>query len=195
MTWNCTDFERWLDDGRPDGSREAANAHVTGCARCGAALATAHALEEALSHAPAVTAPTGFTDAVMRRVKSPHAATRARVAGTPIGSWWVRAATDPVVASLCVLAALLAWRWSLLWALAAELGPRLAAWVDVAGRWWATRAAAIQVPAVPSAFTQPAIVLGLSFAAAPALMWLSWHLARWSERAVARSFIDAVRTR
>jgi hypothetical protein len=44
-------------------------------------------------------------------------------------------------------------------------------------------------------FTQPAIVLGLSFAAAPALMWLSWHLARWSERAVARSFIDAVRTR
>jgi hypothetical protein len=192
MIWSCTDFERWLDDGCPDTSGEAAAAHAARCACCGAQLVAAHALEEALSQSPATTAPTGFTDAVMRRLSSPNAAMRIRA---PVLLRWALVVADPVVATLCALAALLAWRWSMLWMLAAQLGPRLVAWVEVAGRWWATRAMAIQIPAAPRAFTEPTVVLGLSFAAAPALLWLSWRLACWSERAVAKPFIDAVRAR
>jgi hypothetical protein len=100
-----------------------------------------------------------------------------------------------MIVTLFALAALLAWRASTLWELAADLSRRFAGWVDFAGRAWGARTPTISIPTALRAFTEPAALLGLSVAAAAVLLWVSWHLARWSEQAVARPFIRAVRAR
>jgi hypothetical protein len=83
----------------------------------------------------------------------------------------------------------------MLWAFAARLLPRFAAWIDLGGRSWVARATTIEISTTLRAFTEPVALLGLSVAAAAVLLWVSWHLARWSEQAAARPFMRAVRAR
>ena len=193
MTWTCAELERWLDDGRPAGSSAAADAHLAACRRCSAALAAARSFEEALALPPVTTAPAGFTDAVMHRVVS--AAPEPRLPQRVASSWWLFAVADPMLVTLSALAVLLAWGSPTLWPLAAELGQRLAAWCEQTGFWQAAAAMTIEIPLALRSATESVVVLGLAVGATPVLLWASWQLARWSERAVTRAFIRAVRVR
>jgi len=198
MAWSCAEFERWLDDGRPREDEGMAVAHAAECAPCRVSLAAARALEEALALSPATTAPAGFTDAVMRRMRAAESegvAGDSSVGGERIVAWWARLAAEPAVVIPSTIAALMAWRWSTVWALAAGLSPRLAAWAALAGRGWAAWAGMVETSDVLRATTEPAVVLGLSLAAAPLALWVSWRLARRSEQAFARPLIRAGRER
>jgi hypothetical protein len=179
MMWTCVEYERWLDDGRPNEDRGAAEAHVAGCGRCSAALAAARSVEEGLALPPTATAPAGFTDAVMRRVSSEHVAAD----GSTL-LWWVRVAADPAAVSLVVVAVLLVWLLPTLWVFVIGLSRWLVAWGDRTERWLGA-ASAIELPVAPSVLARPELLLALTFVAAPLLLWLSWQLARWSEETVA----------
>ncbi|HUL75983.1 MAG TPA: hypothetical protein VL691_01870 [Vicinamibacteria bacterium] len=198
MAWSCAEFERWLDDGRPRENEGLAVAHAAACARCRDSLAAARALEEALALPSATTAPAGFTDAVMRRLgaaESEGVAGDGRFGGERIVAWWARLAAEPAVVVPSTIAALMAWRWSTVWALAVGLSPRLAAGADLAGRGWAAWAGMVETSGALRATAEPAVVLGLGLAAAPLALWASWRLARWWEQAFARPLVRAGRER
>ena len=46
---------------------------------------------------------------------------------------------------------------------------------------------ALPAPELLQVFSSPAALLGISFAAAPAWLWASWLLLRWSERVTFRA--------
>lgn len=186
MTWTCVEYECWLDDGRPGEGRSRADAHVTGCRRCGAALAAACSVEAALALPSTAAAPVEFTDMVMRRVSLLHATTRTRVLEEPAPPWWMLGTANPVAVALVAPAALLVWQSAKWWADAAGFGPGVAAWGHSTSRWLA---AAIEIPAIRSVCAVPAVPVGLALAGAPLLLWLGCQLARWSEQAVTRSLI------
>jgi len=196
MSWTCADLRRWLDDGRPRENDVTAGTHASGCPSCRAALAAARSLEEALVLSPATRAPTGFTDAVMRRVAAAGAergAGAGRVGGERVVPWWARLAAEPAVVVPCAIALLLVWRWSTVWGLATRLSPRVTAWAEVSERWGGR--AAVEVGGALHALNDPAVALGLVLAACPLVVWASWHLARWSEQALARPLVRAGRER
>ncbi len=193
---NCERFERWLDDGAPEGTggdlavvtaAEEFRDHAATCARCAAALAAARELESLLA-APlrSRAAPAGFTARVMERVEwmerlAPHVGYGAELRQPPVAEsmpWWVRAAAEPAAALAFALAALLLWKRD---AMLAAAGSMLA---QASGSFAATATAAgrtagwLQIPAV---FMRPEILLGVAFAIAPALVWASWRLWRWGE--------------
>jgi hypothetical protein len=198
MIRSCEDFERWLDDGRPGDGRPgdleaAADAHAAGCGRCRAALAAARSVEEAISLPTATPAPADFTDVVMQRVRAAEAeraAERSDAREASALGLWLRLAAEPWIAVPCVLVALLAWRWSAFLAVAAKLTPTLALWADATGRALGTVTFEL-----PTGLRAPGALLGLSMAAVPVILWASWQLARWSERAFAMPLVRAPRHR
>ncbi len=192
MTWTCVECERWLDEGRPDEGKGAADAHVAGCGRCSSALAAARAIEAALVLPVSATTPAGFTNVVMRRVGSLPVAARAPVLEGPTLPWSVRANANPVIVTLVTLAAFLLWQSTTLQASAAVLASRLATLGDLTGRWLA---AAIEMPTTGSLLAEPAVLLGLAVALAPLLLWVGLQLARCSEQATQRPQIRLVRPR
>lgn len=175
----CAEFDRRLDDaGIAALDREALD-HATQCARCAAALAAAREIEGALA-AFSAAAPAGFTERVMKRVSG--STRRARVWSVPFElDWWVRAAADPAAALAVAVTGLLVWRGDaalkLASALVSEGFAGMVAWL---GRW-------PSIPA-PSArmmtqFSNPLVVTALALAVAPAMIWASWRLFTWAERA------------
>jgi len=102
---NCAEFERWLDEGRPDADRAAAMAHRDACAECGERLAAHVALEETLRQRFAV-APATFTERVMARL--PERAFRHALPTDlePVLPWWIRALQEPATVLAFVTAAL-----------------------------------------------------------------------------------------
>jgi hypothetical protein len=113
---NCSEFDRWLDQGRPKERAAAAEAHASTCARCARTLAAELAIVAAFAlpvggtvEEPA--APVGFTDRVMARVAASNA-TRRSLSPTPANDlpWWVSAAAEPVTVFAALLAALVLWQ-------------------------------------------------------------------------------------
>jgi hypothetical protein len=184
MTWTCEGLGRWLDDGRPEGGRAAATVHAAGCPTCHSALAAAVAVEQALSRDPtAAAAPAGFTDGVMRRVSAARGA-RGGLSPGRIRPWWWGAIADPMLAGMGLLLALLAWRHEMAWTWALRLSIELAAWLEAALQG---ASAALPAPPLLQVRAWPVALLGISFAAAPVVLWASWQLLRWSERATLRA--------
>ncbi len=183
----CAAFTEWLDGGRPETVAVAMRAHAGECPRCAAALRAAQELDEALAVRVRVTAPAGFTAGVMRRVREARAAAApARVLSLPPAlAWWVRAAADPWVAVSLLLSATVAWRHEALWAIAADLAARIAAFGEITLRLPGAGSLTIGTPALLRVFADPFVLLGLALALAPAGLWASWRLFRWSEHAVA----------
>src|SRR5262249_31212062 len=145
------------------------------CARCAAELEAQREIE-ALLATPHVPAPAGFTDRVMERVAGIDARVRALPALAPGLPWWVRAAADPAAVLAFALAALVAWKGTMLLALLETLG----------ARWGAAATGGIQslvarVPVAPLAGLGAPVVLGLELALAPAVAWASWRLWKWFE--------------
>jgi hypothetical protein len=186
---DCSEFERWLDQGRPASSDRLKREHAAGCARCSAQLSVALELDAALEEAPSA-APAALTERVMARVAAmrPHApgqAARSQSAhgspdgfATPALEWWVRAAADPASALALALSALLLWRAETLVTLA-----------RMASGWLTHRLQAAPAPTISNPFAalehlmpHGVVALALALAMMPALAWGSWRLCLWAER-------------
>jgi len=100
----CSAFERWLDDGRPDEGRAAADAHAAACPACARQLGSMDELESLLSSRFAA-APTGLTDRVMEALPPRPAARVVAAEPEPDFPWWVRLVQEPMVAASLVAAA------------------------------------------------------------------------------------------
>jgi hypothetical protein len=120
----------------------------------------------------------------MRRVRTARAA-RGELRLRRVLPWWVGAIADPMVAGMCLLLALLAWRHEMVWSWAVRISIGLAAWLDAALQGAA--AVALPAPELLQVLASPGALLGVSFAAAPVLLWASWLLLRWSERVTLRA--------
>lgn len=176
--WNCDAFERWLDDGCPERARGSAEAHAQECVRCREALAAAEAVERGLrQQEPALRAPEGFTDAVMRRVSvagSAAAEPTVRV-GSLLG--WLLA--DPATMAASAFALLLLWWHTPLWALVVSASRRVVA--------LAQAPSAFAVTGALDSFASPGAAAGLCIALLSLVLFGSYLLMGWSERMMARS--------
>lgn len=167
---SCEAFQRWLDGGRPGTGEAPARLHAAACARCAAALRIAVEIDAELERF-AVRAPATFTARVMARVE---AADEARAAAQPLASpfdWWVRAAAEPATALALLVAGLMLWWGDTMRGVAVAAALRLAAVAAGLGAW------------LPSPLDRPGVPLALTLAALPFLLWASWRLYLFAERA------------
>jgi hypothetical protein len=66
----CADFQRWLDEGRPDAERSRMTGHSAQCIRCERELVAANEMERVLAVAVPVAVSAGFNDLVLQRIHS-----------------------------------------------------------------------------------------------------------------------------
>jgi hypothetical protein len=177
----CDRFVADLDALGADGESAA---HAATCPRCARALAAARAIEAQLAGTPA-TAPSGFTERVMARVRADAAPAPARVAPRAFADVlpeWVRLAAEPRIAGALVLAALVM-----------AYAPRLLTLgrggLLVAAGWLAGGAAnglaPVTRPLAALAATDN-LRLALTCGTLTTLMLLAVPLYRWSERLAGR---------
>jgi hypothetical protein len=179
----CEAFERWLDEGRPGESAAEARAHATRCERCAVALAAELELEAALAMPPEHAAPAGFTGGVLTRIAAARRARPLAAWVIPPLDWWLRAAADPPAALALALAGLVLWYRAPLWSAAGAAGAWLA---GLAGSVAGVSAAAgldLALPSLGGRFTAPAAIVAF----APVVLFASWWLYRWADRAMARA--------
>jgi hypothetical protein len=183
----CAAFDRWLDDGMPEGAAAACHAHARGCARCAAALEAARAIEAALSEAapgemPApVRAPASLSAGVMARVRAAESLRARELDRAPEEGWWIRLLSDPV-SSVSLTVALLAGAlliWNPAWVF------RLGGWLGA--RWFTWIARAGEVP------VDPLVWQALVATASPFVLWGLWQVGRNLERAIVLSVTRPVR--
>jgi hypothetical protein len=183
----CAAFDRWLDDGMPEGIAAACHAHARVCARCAAALEGARAVEAALSEAaPAETpaparAPASFSSGVMARVRTAEVLRVRDADRASEERWWIRLLSDPVSSvSLTVAffaAGLLIWNPAWVFRLGGWLGAHWFTWIARAG----------EVP------VDPRVLQALVATASPFVLWGLWQIGRNLERAIILSVTRPVR--
>lgn len=168
---NCADFERWLDGGRPEHERAAAEAHGQECHDCAGALAAAVEVA-ALLATPGFEAPSALTDDIMHRVAAePQRRTDlATNLSEPTFPWWIQCLAQPET----VLAAALG-------AITLGVAPKLAALGASLFTSGSSLAATLTPPALqfsgePSLTTM--LVVGALLCGSIALA--GWGLYRWS---------------
>jgi hypothetical protein len=173
---DCERFERWLDEGLGETAGAEGRAHAASCARCGAALAAARALDAALGQ-PAVVAPADFAERVMERVARARAARLFAWIEPEVLPWWVRAAAEPATALSLVLAALVLWQYPLLARFAAAAFQALA---SPAVTMFMQQLAAPRFAFDLSAFSDPFVFAGLVLAGLPFAWWAGLAVYHWS---------------
>lgn len=186
---SCAEYERWLDEGMPDGGLSpAARIHAATCPGCASALAAALEVDQLLA-APASSAPAHLTDSVMARVlaiesvraeQSAAVVPRSFVFGAA-QAWWVRAAAQPAAALAFSLAALVLWQRDTLTAHGSAL---IANASGIVARAITNGGGFTSLPGMPEAFAKPEVMLGLAIAIGPVLAWGSLSLWSWAERRV-----------
>jgi multisubunit Na+/H+ antiporter MnhC subunit len=184
---NCTELERWLDDGGAPERHVEAMAHARICARCSATLGGVDELETLLA-TPVTTAPAGFAGRVMAKVAvTPQAPGRIPVMELlpffQTVPWWVRVAVEPASLLAMLLASALVWRGDALFKLASTGAVHLTAWL----------AGALQTPlpgpafeplAIGAYWVQPLVLTCTVIGAAPLALMASRLLYRWSSSLV-----------
>jgi hypothetical protein len=173
---DCERFERWLNEGAGAEAGAEGHAHAASCARCGAALAAARALDAALGQ-PVVVAPADFAERVMERVARARVARLFSWIEPEVLPWWVRAAAEPATALSLVLAALVLWQYPLLERFAvaafqALVSPAVAAFMH--------QLAAPRFTPDLSAFSDPFVFTGLVLAGLPFAWWVGLAVYHWS---------------
>lgn len=175
---NCAQFEAWLNDEMPGAAEAEARAHADRCPECAIALRASLAIEALLCGRPSP-APMGFADRVMARVRATDRLPAPAVAwaSTLALPWWVRAASDPAAVLAFFVAAVFAWRidWlSAAGALVARMTSRISALAPTADAvaWLGA--------------DRPPMQLALVLLGAPAILWSSFALYRWTERLTVR---------
>jgi hypothetical protein len=105
---DCRDFEAWLDAGRSEEGRVAADAHASACPGCAALVAADAGLEVALG-ASLLASPSDFTDRVMARVaKESRAKASLPIDPELLLPWWVQILREPQALLGLVLGAIYA---------------------------------------------------------------------------------------
>ncbi|MCA9753891.1 MAG: hypothetical protein KC591_16960 [Gemmatimonadetes bacterium] len=126
---NCSEFARWLDEGRPAGERAVADAHAAACARCAAADERDATIGSLLAQRFAL-APPNFTASVLARLP---AARREFVPESPPDPypWFVQILLEPSTVLGLVLGGVYAMWVGNLWSVvrAAATGG-VARWLD-----------------------------------------------------------------
>jgi hypothetical protein len=173
---DCDRFERWLNEGWGEEVSADGRAHVASCARCGAALAAARALDAALGLSAAV-APADFAERVMERVARARAARRLTWVEPEALPWWVRAAAEPGTALSLALAALVLWQYPLLARFAAAAFQALAS-PGVAAFMHQLAAPGFTLDL--SGFSNPFVFAGLVLAGLPFAWWAGLAVYHWS---------------
>jgi len=173
---DCERFERWLNEGREAATDAGGHAHAASCARCGAALAAARALDAALA-SPAVVAPADFVERVMERVARARQARLLTWIEPEVLPWWVRAAAEPVTVLSLALAALVLWQYPLLARLAVAAFQALA---SPAVATFMHQLAAPRFTLDLSAFSDPFVFTGLVLAGLPFAWWAGLAVYHWS---------------
>ena len=172
---DCIEFERWLDEGMTgyEAVRGAAERHATSCPACATAAAAARSVEALLAASPA-SAPSGFADRVMQRVRAgarPGGAA-AWIPAAPAMPWWIRALSDPATAVTITLGILFLLIAGSPGTIAAVLSPVF-------------RAASILLPSsLESSGTASAslpVQAGIALGILPIALLASFPLFRWSE--------------
>ena len=173
-TMNCVGFGRWLDQGAPPALEAPCRAHAASCPRCARALAAQNELNAALAEFAAPPPPALAARVMARIAQTPQRSPEAMI--EPVLEWWVRAAAEPSTALAGVLAALLIWRAEafvrFLTALARVTLSGASAALDLMPRI-----------ATPAWLAAPGVGLALTMAALPAVLWASFTLYSWLERA------------
>jgi hypothetical protein len=173
---DCDRFGRWLDEGMDDASAASARAHAASCARCGAALAVARALDATLGRS-AVAAPAGFAARVMERVA------RARLAHLLVWiepdalPWWVRTAAEPVTALSLTLGALVLWQYP---ALARFAAAALQGLANPALGTFVRQVAAPRLTLDLALLMDPFVFAGVVLAGLPLAWWAGLAVYHWS---------------
>lgn len=171
----CSDFERWLDEGMPVAQEEAAALHERSCIRCAAAHAAAREVEFLLSAGPAP-APAGLSSRIMARIDRQATARAATIRSEPALPWWVEWTREPAGTLSLVLAALLIWRGSWIWAQVQALvrAAPLVEWFHSAGAALAAARAPdltpFLIPWLPAAGWMPGVSVGLPLIAVALLV-------------------------
>jgi hypothetical protein len=173
---DCERFERWLNEGREVATDAGGYAHAASCARCGAALAAARALDAALA-SPTVVAPGDFVERVMERVARARQARLLAWIEPEVLPWWVRAAAEPVTALSLALAALVLWQYPVLARFAVSAFQALA---SPAVATFMHQLAAPRFTLDLSAFSDPFVFTGLVLAGLPFAWWAGVAVYHWS---------------
>jgi hypothetical protein len=172
---DCERFERWLNEGWEEEGAEW-HAHAASCARCGAALAAARALDAALERSASV-APADFAERVMERVARARAARWLTWIEPEVLPWWVRAAAEPATALSLTLAALVLWQYPVLARFAAAAFQALASPAVAA---FMHELAAPRFTLDLSVFSDPFVFAGLVLAGLPFAWWAGLAVYHWS---------------
>lgn len=144
---DCTRFDEWLDQGRPEATSAAALDHARACDRCTGLWHAMESLERELERLPEVAAPAGLADAVMARVAVTPQAPRTSVLVA-------RVLREPSVIGSLVAAAL------------------LVAGRDELERWGVNVAAQLARPwPLPAWLHDPAVVTALAVTLATPIAW------------------------
>ncbi|HKW51246.1 MAG TPA: hypothetical protein VJQ53_05865 [Candidatus Eisenbacteria bacterium] len=182
----CSDVERWLDRGMPEGGRERAMQHVAVCGACFEAFEAASGLEAALrakaaaeraatAGAEASAASSEFVANVMARVASADSMALGARLDRRRARFWITLATDPI--TVCsITAALLVTVWTLM-----RPGWFLDAGMNLAGRWWLSTAAIAPTGRIA---LEPVVWIGIAISVSPLILWGGWTLYRRFERAI-----------
>jgi len=165
----CSEFERWLDEGRPKSRAGGARAHAAACGACAASLRAALELEELL--AIPLSVPDPGVARIMERIEATRRVTPAPAPARSAFPWWIDAAAQPSVALALVLAGLLAWRAGDLRALVSTAWWQVAPALASANDWLLTGASRVFGPAAPL----------LWLALLPVMILAMIPLYRWSE--------------
>jgi len=173
---DCERFERWLNEGIGVAVGAEWHAHAASCARCGAALAAARALDAALEPR-AVAAPAGFAERVMERVARARVARLLAWIEPEVLPWWVRAAAEPATALSLALAALMLWQYPVLARFAVAAFQALA---SPAVATFMQQLAAPRLTLDLSAFSDPFVFTGLVLAGLPFAWWAGLAVYHWS---------------
>ena len=173
---DCERFERWLNEGREEEAGAEAHVHAASCARCGAALAAARALDAALG-CSSIVAPAGFAERVMERVARARQARLLTWIEPEVLPWWVRAAAEPATALSLTLAALVLWQYPVLARFAAAAFQALASPAVAA---FMHELAAPRFTLDLSVFSDPFVFAGLVLAGLPFAWWAGLAVYHWS---------------
>jgi hypothetical protein len=97
----CPEFDRWLDDGQPQGNLARMTLHAAGCSRCQHEFDAAAEIDRLLAIVAPAEVSTGFNDAVMRQIHT-------RSPGV-----FVHVMAEPVVPVSIGIATIVAWHHQL----------------------------------------------------------------------------------
>ncbi len=186
--FDCTQFQRWLDDGAlaaGGDSAMSAGTHLAACAECAALLSADHSVVRLFTtsnSASLAAVPADFAARVMARVAltpqlDPVAATMdpalARLSADPL-PWWIRAVARPEGAVACAIAGL-----------AILFSPQLFGLARVAPQWSSAALGTLTLlvspwlaPILSRLEANPLVGLGVGLALLPLLALLTWALYR-----------------